>query len=86
MLHFYSIKNSINLIGTYLKILQCPTYVHDKTGTLLLVPLAMFLLQCLFLPYHDYGSHWLLQAPLPQHCPIQVQSPHLEVLGNIAYA
>jgi hypothetical protein len=60
VLGFYSIENSINLIGTYLKILQCPTYVHDKTGTLLLVPLAMFLLQCLFLPHHDAGGCWLI--------------------------
>jgi hypothetical protein len=46
----------------------------------------MLLLWCLFLPNHDAGSRWLLQAPLPQHYPIQVQRPHLEVLGNVAYA
>jgi hypothetical protein len=85
VLRFYSIKNSIDLIGTCLKILQCPMYVHNKTGTLLLIPLAMFLLWCLFLPHHDAGSRWLLQAPSPQRCPIQVQRPHLEVLGNVAY-
>ncbi len=39
VLHFYSIENSIDLIGTCLKILQCRTYVHNKTGTLLLVTL-----------------------------------------------
>jgi hypothetical protein len=87
VLRFYFIENSINLIGTCLKILQCPTYVHNKTGTLLLVtpPIAMLLLRCLFLPHHDAGSH-LLQAPSPQRCPIQAQRPHLEVLGNVTYA
>ncbi len=49
-------------------------------------PLTMLLLRCLFLPHHDAGSCWLLQAPLPQRCPIQAQRPHLEVLSNVAYA
>ncbi len=47
--------------------------------------LAIFLLRCLFLPHHDACGQWLLQAPSPQHCPIQVQRPHLKVLGNVAY-
>ncbi len=85
VLHFYSIKNSIDLIGTCLKILQCPVYVHDKTGTLLLVHLAMLLSRCLFLPHHDASGHWLLQVPSPQRRPIQVQRPCLAVLGNVAY-
>ncbi len=38
----FSNENSINLIGTCLEILQCPTYVHDKAGTLLLLTLSPF--------------------------------------------
>ncbi len=48
-------------------------------------PLTMFLSRCLFLPHHDAGGRWLLQAPLPQCHPIQVQRPHLEVLGNVVH-
>jgi hypothetical protein len=49
-------------------------------------PLAMLLSRCLFLPHYASGGHWLLQASLPQRCPIQAQQPHLKVLGNVAYA
>ena len=42
VLRFYSIKNSIDLLGTCLKMLQCPKYVHDETGTLLLVTLSPY--------------------------------------------
>ncbi len=37
---FFSIENSVVLIGSCLKILQCSTYVHNKTGTLLLITLS----------------------------------------------
>jgi hypothetical protein len=40
VLRLNSIKNSINLIGTCLKILLCLMYVHDKTDTLLLITLS----------------------------------------------
>jgi hypothetical protein len=42
VLCFYSIQNFINLIGTCLKIVLCSTYVHDETGTLLLVTLSPY--------------------------------------------
>ncbi len=40
VLYFYSIKNSIGLIGTCLKINTYPTYVEAETGTLLLITLS----------------------------------------------
>ncbi len=43
VLNFYSIENSIHLIGTCHKILKkFPTYVQDKTGTLLQLTLWFF--------------------------------------------
>jgi hypothetical protein len=87
VLRFYSIQYSINLIGTHLKNLWDPTYVRFKTRyPTTRYPPAMILSRCWFLPHHNAGGHWLLQASLPQHHPIQAQRPHLEVLGNIAYS
>jgi hypothetical protein len=74
---FYSIENSIDLMGTCLKILQCPMYVHNKTSTLLLITL----LPCYYCGVNFCHTMTLAAAgSYRHHCHSVAQSKHKDFI------
>jgi hypothetical protein len=75
---FYSIQNSINLIGTYLKIVLFPTYVQTETGTLLLISLSLCYQGVDFSHTMDLTATGFYRC----HCHSGAQSKHEDLINR----